>query len=147
MIVRPAEPADVTDWERMRQALWPSSDGEHAGEIERYFGGCADNPAEVLVACDEAGTVFGFAELSIRPYAEECYSGRVAYLEGWYVDPDHRRTGAGHALIEAAEDWGRARGCTEMASDTEIGNVSSDSAHRAAGFEETNRLITYRKAL
>lgn len=131
----------------MRQALWPSAEGEHAGEIARYFEGPTENPAEVFLALDETGQALGFCELSIRLYAESCYSGRVAYLEGWYVDPEHRRSGIGRALIEAAANWGRTQGCTEMASDTAIENDASAAAHRAAGFDETNRVITYRKAL
>ena len=35
--IRAIERGDSKDWERMRQALWPSPPGEHASEIERYF--------------------------------------------------------------------------------------------------------------
>src|SRR5439155_36668 len=92
-----------------------------------------DDAAEVIIACDDSGEPIGFAELSIRPYAEGCHSGRVAYLEGWFVEPAARRKGVGAALLKAAEDWGRASGCTELASDAEIGNDESVSAHRALG--------------
>lgn len=131
----------------MRQALWPSAEGEHRGEVAAYFAGERSNPAEVLIACDDAGRARGFVELSIRPYAEECYSGRVAYLEGWYVEPAHRRAGVGAALVEAAAAWGRAQGCTEMASDTALDNSGSAAAHRATGFAETGRIICFRRAL
>ena len=30
----------------------------------------------------------GFLEVSIRPQAEKCHSGRVGYIEGWYVAPE-----------------------------------------------------------
>jgi aminoglycoside 6'-N-acetyltransferase I len=100
-----------------------------------------------LLAFDDSGRAVGFAELSIRPYAEGCYSGRVAYLEGWFVEPAFRGRGLGAALVKAAEDWGRAQGCTELASDTEIANASSAAAHRALGFEEVERIICFRKAL
>lgn len=131
----------------MRQALWPSSPGEHAGEIARFFGGDREDPAQVFIACDDSGDPIGFAELSIRPYAEGCYSGRVAYLEGWFVEPAARRKGVGAALVKAAEDWGRTAGCTELASDAEIGNEASASAHRALGFAVTGRNICFRKDL
>ena len=91
MQIRPAEPTDAIAWEGMRQALWPSDPGEHAGEIAAFFAGDRRNPAEVLLAFDDHGKAIGFAEISIRPYAEECYSGHVAFLEGWFVEEDHRR--------------------------------------------------------
>ena len=146
-MIRPVDRRDTAPWERMRQALWPSARGEHAEEIARFFGGDRDDPAEVLVACDDYGEPVGFAELSIRPHAEGCYSGRVAYLEGWFVEPAARRKGVGAALVKAAEDWGRASGCTELASDAEIGNDGSVSAHRALGFAITCRNICFRKDL
>ena len=118
MFVRPVERRDSTDWQRMRQALWPSEQGEHGREIAAFFNGKRDNPAEVLIAFDDVGRSIGFAEVSIRPFAEDCYSGKVAYLEGWYAEPDARRIGVGATLMRAAEEWGRAQGCVEMASDT-----------------------------
>lgn len=147
MHVRPVQQSDAADWERMRQALWPSAVGEHAGEIEGFFDGDRPNPAEVLIAIDESGRAIAFAELSIRPYAEGCYSGRVAYLEGWYVEGPARGKGVGGALVKAAEEWARAQGCTELASDSAIGNAASVSAHESLGFEEINRIICFRRAL
>ena len=52
---------------------------EHAGEIDQFFAGTLKNPLEVLLAVDEAGRTIGFAELSIRNYAEDCETDRVAY--------------------------------------------------------------------
>src|SRR5206468_5494106 len=67
-----------------------------------------------------------FAELSIRNYAEDCVTDRVAYLEGWYVVPEWRRRGVGGALVAAAESWAQGQGCTEFASDTPIDNLGSE---------------------
>lgn len=106
MLVRAINDSDASAWERMRQLLWPSVPGEHAGEIARFFSGDRRNPAEVLLAIDERGRAIGFAELSIRPYAEGCDSGRIAYLEGWFVESSARRQGVGAALVKAAEEWG-----------------------------------------
>ena len=147
MHVRPVQQGDSADWERMRQQLWASPAGEHAAEIELFFKGDRHNPAEVLIAIEEPGRAVGFAELSIRPYAEGCYSGRVAYLEGWFVEGPARGKGGGAGLVKAAEEWARAQGCTEFASDTEIGNAVSAAAHERLGFEEVNRMICFRKAL
>lgn len=140
--------ADSSDWLRMREALWPSEPGQsHAAEVEQYFAGQLQMPLEVLIARDESGTAIGCAELSIRAYAEDCVTGRVAYLEGWYVIPEARRHGVGRALIEAAEDWARQQGCTEFASDALLDNDVSASAHEALGFTETVRIRCFKKTL
>jgi aminoglycoside 6'-N-acetyltransferase I len=49
--------------------------------------------------------------------------------------------------VKAAEEWARVQGCTELASDTEIGNDVSAAAHERLGFAEVNRIICFRKAL
>ena len=95
VVVRAATPSDAQAWERMRQALWPSPEGEHAREIAAFFCGDRRNPAEALIAVEDSGNAVGLAELSTRPYVEGCYSGRVAYLEGWFVEKPRRGRGIG----------------------------------------------------
>ena len=146
MHVRAAEPADAAAWEGIRQQLWPSPPGEHAAEVGTFFGGERQDPMEVLLAVD-GGEVLGFAEVSIRSHAEGCRPGRIAYLEGWFVLPEWRGRGVGAALIRAGEAWGRAQGCRELASDTELDHAGSAAAHRALGFQEVDRVVCFRKDL
>ena len=89
----------------------------------------------------------GVAELSIRPYAESCVTDRVAYLEGWFVEPSTRRRGVGRALVEAAEGRGRAQGCSEFASDAAPDNAVSIRAHRALGFTDAGLIRCFHKKL
>ena len=132
----------------MRCALWPEgSADDHRAEIAQYFAGRLQMPLEVLLAADPAGNTIGFVELSIRAYAEDCVTDQVAYLEGWYVDPEARRRGVGRALIAAAEAWAVGQGCTEFASDALIDNDISARAHRALGFMETVQIRCFRKLL
>ena len=145
--IRPVGPADAPSWQRMREALWPDESGDHAREIASYFSGRRTNPAEVLIACLGSGAAIGFVELSIRAYAEGCTTDRVAFVEGWFVDAAHRGQGIGASLIAAAEEWGRASHCTELASYTHTFNESSIYAHNALGFEEVERLVAFRKSL
>jgi aminoglycoside 6'-N-acetyltransferase I len=147
LLIRPVARADAAAWERMRTALWPDASGSHGPEIARFFSGDLTNPLDVLVACSGSGVPLGFIELSIRSYAEGCATDRVAFVEGWYVEPDHRRRGIGAALMRAAEEWGRANTCTELGSDTQLWNESSINAHKALGFEEVERLVAFRKPL
>ena len=112
LIVRPITPADRDIWLRMRCDLWPDDVAAHAREIDAYFDGRMYEPLEVLIACDSSGEPLGFAELNIRNCVDGCSTDRVGYLEGWYVVPQARRCGVGAALVRAAENWARARGCT-----------------------------------
>ena len=146
--VRPARPSDARAWLRLRSALWPDgTEAEHAAEIDRFFAETSRELAAVLLAEDGAGQVLGLAELSIRPCAEGCRTNRVAYLEGWYVVPEARRRGFGRSLVAAAEEWARAQGCTEFASDTEAENGASAAAHLALGFGDAGLVRCFRKDL
>ena len=133
----------------MRCDLWPEerTAGEHDAEIDAFFSGKLREPLAVLMATDEHDEALGFAELSIRPYAEGCDTDRVAYLEGWYVVPHARGSGVGRALVQGAEAWAVEVGCMEFASDALIDNDISLAAHRALGFEEVEQIRCFRKTL
>jgi aminoglycoside 6'-N-acetyltransferase I len=137
--------ADAAGLAQLRHALWPEGpEAEHRREVERFFEGRPT--AAVLVAEDRSG-LLGFAELSIRAYAEGCRTDRVGYLEGWFVRPEARHRGIGGRLIAAAEAWARSMGCVEFASDAEVDNEASAAAHRAAGFSEVGLIRCFRKDL
>ena len=132
----------------MREALWPEADSAgHAREVQQFFAGGLAGTLEVLLAVNQVGVIQGFAELSIRNYAEDCVTDQVAYLEGWYVVPEARRQGVGRTLVVAAEQWAVAQGCSEFGSDTLIDNQVSAEAHRALGFEETAQIRCFKKSL
>ncbi len=146
--VRHATAADALPWLQLRCALWPeTSEADHRDDIDRFFAGRAREPHTALLAQDTEGRSVGLAELSIRPYAQGCRSDRVAYREGWYVVPENRRRGVGRALLVAAEEWARTRGCRELASDTQPDNSASIAAHRALGFSEARLVLCFCKSL
>ena len=151
MLIREVTKEDAAEWLRMRHALW--SDGtpdEHRREIESYFDETRPRPSTVqvvFVAARNDGTLCGFLEAGVRPYADGCDTANVGYLEGWYIDADMRRRGVGALLVRAAEDWARSRGCREMASDCELENAISLAAHTRLGYEEVERAIHFRKIL
>lgn len=144
--IRPAQVGDRSEWQRLRLALWPGDEADHAREIAAFFDNA--NPDLATFVIDRGnGHLGGFLEVQVRAYAEGCDSDRVGYLEGWYVAPDLRRQGWGRALVARAEAWGRQLGLTEMASDCELENRISAQAHAALGFQEVERIICFRKAL
>jgi len=145
--VRRAEPRDRAAWLRMREALWPHAADEHAGAIDDFLAGGSVFIDEALICEAEDGCIVGFVELRVRNYAEGSDSPAVPFVEGWYVDPAHRKQGAGALLIAHAEQWARSLGHSELGSDAEIDNTDSIAAHRALGFEETDRIVCFLKKL
>jgi aminoglycoside 6'-N-acetyltransferase I len=127
----------------MRDALWP---GQTPDDMTAWL---ARPDAAVLVAerTPDGSQLCGFAEVGARSIAEGCTTSPVAYLEGWYVDPDVRRRGVGSALLRGVEDWARKAGYQELASDTELTNHVSQRVHERLGFAEVERAVQYRKAL
>jgi aminoglycoside 6'-N-acetyltransferase I len=131
--------------------LWPeSSIAEHCLELAPILAGKPPGilPMVIVVAEANGGMLVGFAEASLRSYADGCDpTVPVGYLEGWYVSENYRRTGIGAQLLAAAQEWARGMGCVEMASDTTLDNVISQRVHEALGFEVVERAIIYRKRL
>jgi aminoglycoside 6'-N-acetyltransferase I len=146
MIVRPVEKTDWETWLRMRRSLWPAASlAEHENEMSAYFMRGEGFLSWVAEKSDKR--VIGFLEASIREVAEDCETRNVGYIEGLYVEPEFRRTGVGRMLASHAAQWARAKGCKEMASDCELENEIGLKAHLGVGFEETSRLIHFRKRL
>ena len=146
MIIREVQPRDAAEWLRMRRLLWPGEG--HDREIDEHLrSGGTPALAKVLVAERTPAALAGFIESGLRAYAEGCQSSPVPFIEGWYVDEDARRQKVGEALMRAAENWARAEGFTEMASDVELENETSIEAHRALGFDEVTRLVCFKREL
>ncbi len=119
----------------------------HRAEVARAFLE-QDGGFLALVAATDAGEIIGFAEAALRgDYVNGCETTPVTFLEGIYVEPSHRRTGVARALCLAVEAWGRAAGSREMASDADIANAAGQAFHTALGFEETERVVFFRRVL
>ena len=129
----------------MRAALWPDDDVDAlAAELETLL---TDSTQVAFVAERDAGGLCGFAEASIRRFANSNDEAPCAFLEGWWVDADRRREGIGRALVAAVEDWARSQGFHELGSDALLDNTLSHQAHRRLGFEERERVVYFRKWL
>jgi aminoglycoside 6'-N-acetyltransferase I len=143
MDIRPATSADLTAWVAMRIALWPDEEGLREGAEAML----ADPGMLALIARID-GEPVAFAEAALRrDYVNGCETSPVAFLEGIWVAPRYRRSGVAQALVEATAGWGRAKGCTEFASDILADNHESHAFHTAIGFEETERVIYFRYRL
>ena len=131
-------------WLALRSALW--SDVSEAEQLS----GMADALARghyVRLAVTDGGSV-GLVVASKRvDYVNGTSSSPVAFLEGLYVVPTSRRQGVARALVESVVQWALAEGCSELASDSLLENSVAHAAHRALGFEETERVVYFRRGL
>ncbi len=145
--IAPLTGADAAEWLTLRLALWPdTSRQEHRAEIDQILA----EPGETfnIIARDDGGAALGFVEASLRrDYVNGTDTSPVGFLEGIYVVPEARGRGVARALVAATEAWTREQGCTEFASDALLDNADSHAMHRALGFEETERVVFFRKAL
>lgn len=145
ILVRGFDEGDRSEWLRMRAVLYPDYPvAEHEREVDECL---ASDWEEVFFVERSEGGLCGFVEASVRPWAVNCEAKPVGYLESWYVDSDSRRRSVGRALVQTAERWAKSKGCRQMASDAELWNTLSQQAHAALGYEETMRLVLYKREL
>ena len=135
MEIRAARPDEIDDVVAAYDWLFappgsqpPMWDAAHAAaRLARAIG--ADD-AEVFVA-DTEGSLAGFC--TVYYDFESVRFGRRAWVEDLAVDPGRRSRGVGKALLDAAKDWGRARGATHLELDSA---PSRTDAHRFYDREE-----------
>lgn len=132
--IRLLQPTDHDEWLRLRIALWPHI--SILGQAEEMAVIQADFDQQPVFVVERASGVglCGLMEVTIHAEAPGCETNRIGYLEAWYIDPDCRQLGLGRRLVEAAETWARAHGCTEMASDTCPDYPISPTAHQRLGY-------------
>ncbi len=135
----------MTAWRQMRQTLWPEmTEEENLRDTEAMM--TATSRFFVRIAMNREDKPAGFVEATVRnDYVNGCATSPVAFLEGIYVEPGLGDKGSARTLIGAVEEWGRKMDCREFASDALLENSDSHSMHRALGFEETERVVYFRK--
>ena len=145
-IVSTSDPND-TSWLTLRAEFIPEVEFE---EQRRFLQAFAGNTAafRAFVARDAESGLLGFAEVAVRTdFVNGCEHRPALFLEGIFVRPEHRGRGVARALCKAAAAWGLEQGCREFASDVYVDDHDSLAAHRGLGFEETERVVYFRKSL
>jgi aminoglycoside 6'-N-acetyltransferase I len=137
--------SDLEAWIALRHALWPDAEEQELRlDAEALANG--SKPSAFFLALTARQEAIGFAEVRLRTdYVNGCDTSPVAFLEGIYVQPYWRGRGIARRLCDAVEDWAGAMRCLELASDALLENNGSQQMHTALGFEETERVVCYRK--
>lgn len=144
LVIRKVLRRDRLVWAHMRMQLWSNySLKEHLGHLARIS---TSKKHMAYMAILPEGPI-GFAEVSIRPRANGCTKQPAAFLDGIWIEPEHRRKRIGQALIEHASSDLIAHGFDELWSDAGIRDRQLHVTHDHWGFAETERVVYFRKAL
>ena len=137
---------DLNEVARLRAALWPGgAESTHRRDLDEGLYGGRDGAA-VFGARSGTGDAIGFVEASLRrDHVNECATSPVAFLEGVDVLPAHRRRGEARKLCAAVEAWAWFLGRSELGSDAALANAAGHAFHLAPGFEERERVASFRK--
>jgi ribosomal protein S18 acetylase RimI-like enzyme len=99
----------------------------------------------ILVAEDARGTLVGFTQL--YPAFCSVAADRTFVLYDLFVTPSARGTGAGRALMEAAEAHARAAGAARLELQTAKTNEIGQSLYESCGWKRDELFYVYAKAL
>jgi RimJ/RimL family protein N-acetyltransferase len=116
--VRPAEPGDAARLVELAREVggeaegWLITGGEwrSAGEERRYLRSLRRHPHAAVFVAETNGTIIGRLSIARDPHPA---SEHVADV-GLMVDRDHRRRGAGTALMVEAERWAQHVGVRKL---------------------------------
>lgn len=146
MKIFPVDQNNFDIWLNLTLELWPDESPEERRDSLITI---LQSPRETgFLIADDNEISIGFMNLSLRyDYVPGATTSPVAYLEGIYLKTEYRRQGIGRYLIEYAQQWGREKGCLELASDALLENTSSYEFHRQVGFQEVERIVTFIKPI
>ncbi|UFH52823.1 aminoglycoside 6'-N-acetyltransferase [Spirosoma sp. KNUC1025] len=125
--------------------LWPDCTFDEEYE---YYGQLMSAENHCCYLASNGNKYVAFIHLTLRTdYVEGADTSPVAYVEGLYVTPAYQQQGLAKKLMGVGEEWGREKGCKELASDTELSNSASIDFHKGFGFREANRVVCFIKEL
>jgi RimJ/RimL family protein N-acetyltransferase len=116
--VRAAEPGDAARLVELAREIgaeeegWLITDGEwrSVGEERRYLRSVRRHRDAAVFVAEANGSVVGRLSVARDPHPASAHVADV----GLMVARDHRRHGAGTALMEAAESWARETGIRKL---------------------------------
>jgi ribosomal protein S18 acetylase RimI-like enzyme len=146
-ITRPAEerdlPAVAVLFDAYRQFYEMPPDLPLA---RRYLGERFERGESVILVAEGAGgELIGFTQL--YPAFCSVLADRTYVLYDLFVTPAARGTGAGRALMEAAEAYARAHGAARLQLQTAITNVVGQSLYESCGWKRDELFYVYEKGL
>lgn len=145
-VVRPARPGDADQVAELLGVLGYPSDVATTRALLQRAAASADDEVLVATAAADPDRVLGFVAVQVGIMFTELSS--YARLTAVVVGPQARRRGIGRALVRAAEELARARGCAfvELTSGVRPGRQDAHAFYPALGYQDTGH-IRYRREL
>lgn len=131
--ILPASDEDLPAISRLHQHFW--GECSDVATMSKTLAALADDPDHTILAARVDGVCIGTATGVI---CHGLYGGADSYMvvEDMVVDPEHRRSGVGSALLTHLEDVARARGCAQMVLLTESVRSDARGLYTANGFAD-----------
>lgn len=103
------------------------------------------SPSRAVLVAERRGEVVGYLEL--RQIPSLMLGEAEAELLSLVVDEAARRSGVGRALMAAAEEWTRARGCPLLRLRTNVSRPEAHAFYERLGYALLKTQHVYRKEL
>ena len=141
MVIRSAGAGDAAELARLSTQLgYPMSEGD-AG---RQLASIADHPDHALLVAPSGDGLAGWLQVSLPRIFE---SPATAEIAGLVVDESRRGDRLGAALVAAAADWARARGCRALRVRTNVVRERALRFYEREGFGRLKSQHVLEKAL
>jgi GNAT superfamily N-acetyltransferase len=118
------------------------------GDLEgarRFLGERLGNGQSVILIAFLDERAIGFTQL--YPSFSSGAMAPIFVLNDLFVAPEHRRSGAGTALLNAAAEHGRTAGAVRLTLSTELTNLTAQAAYEKAGWKRDTAFCVYNLAV
>ena len=140
-IVRPATLTDIDNLVRLKQQFHAEANFTLAEQAaSRAFEALLDDSRLGQAWMIEPdGHPAGFVVLTVGFSME--YGGLRGFIDDFYIAPQYRRRGLGHAALEEVKRASRRRGVRVLVVETGPDNEAALSAYRSVGFADSERTL------
>jgi GNAT superfamily N-acetyltransferase len=121
--------------EHSGHAIYGRLRGDAAHRARDLFAAQLDAPNEVMFLAECGGQVVGILRCVESAGSPLLHPARYGYVSSVFVTPAARRAGVLRALLNRAVTWCEDRGLAEMRLHSVAGDVVSEAAWDALGFE------------
>jgi ribosomal protein S18 acetylase RimI-like enzyme len=118
-------------------------DSNYALAKQFIFNRLSNNESTLLIAVDEEDSIIGLCQL--YPTFCSVIAEPILVLYDLFVLESKRKTGAGRALLLAAEDYVKSIGVKRMDLSTAKNNLAAQALYESLGWERDTVFFTYNK--